>query len=142
MKSLAAAALLLAAGQAGAATLVVDFFNTPNADEGPFKTIRCNGPSCAGDGLMPLDGVMSPVILAVESDPAGDLRVQVDRGGLNRYELQPINAKTLKLGDIRHQAWIVQLHGKEARRGLLDDDLVVRKDTQQGLVWVKARIER
>jgi hypothetical protein len=47
-----------------------------------------------------------------------------------------------RAGDARQLAQLVRLRGKETRGGLLDDDLIFRKDPVQPPLWIKARIER
>jgi hypothetical protein len=142
MRSLLAAILLLAAARAGAATLVVDLFDSSDEAAAPFKTLRCDGPTCSEEGLMPVDRVQTPVIFAVWADPNGRLSVQMARGTLLRYELRPVKGEGFTLGDARQLAQLVRLHGKETRDGLLDDDLVARQDPVQPPFWLKARIER
>ena len=141
MRSLiAGAALFLAAGQAGAATLVVDLYDTADA-ESPFEEIRCGGPACGEDGLMPLDGVLTPVAYAVKVDPAGRLSIEMARGPSIRYGLRRADGKTLDLSEAKQATQLVRLRSKEGRDGL-KDDLVVRKDADVSEVWVTARIER
>ena len=142
MRSLLAALLLLAVAPAGAATLVVDLFDSMDEAAPPFKTLRCDGPTCSEEGLLPVDRVQTPVVFAVWADPNGRLSVQMARGALLRYELRPDKGQSFRLGGARQLAQLVRLHGKETRDGLLDDDLVARKDPMQPPFWVKARIER
>ena len=137
---LLAPVLLLAAGQAGAATLVVELYDAQTA-ETPFKTIHCDGPICGEDGLMPVDGVLTPVAFAVRSDPGGRLRIEMARGLSIRYELRPEPGKTLTLGDERQAARLYWMRSKQGQAGYRED-LLVRKDADLGEVWVKARIER
>ena len=142
MKGLLAAVLLLAATQTSAATLVVEFFDSADESAAPFKTVRCGGSMCGEDGLMPIDRVLTPVVFAVRTEPDGRLGVQIARGPSVRYEVRPVKGESLALGDTRQLAQLVRLRDKETRDGLLDDDLVVRKDPVQPPLWLKARIER